>query len=469
MEMSRQNKNKLLQEKWIGFSFDTVRRRSDLLINYFLIALYIGGLLLSFFYNTWLVGITTGSACLFAYYISKRLLPKSDFYQYVLSIVFGIFMAQYIYQMHGLFEMHFIAFIGGALLVTHQNWKLQIPLFLFIVIHHSLFAYLQYKGIQEIYFTPAANMNLQTFIIHIFLVTVFFFICGFWSFTLSRNTIRDGEKNVELMRLQDEEEKAEILATANAKLEKAKRATEEINEKLNHEIAEREGKANELKKVNEHLDQFAYIVSHDLRAPLRAISSLSGWIKEDLGNKLSEENRKNMNLLENRVNRMDALISGILEYSKVGRMKVATEIVDVNKLLAEIIDLLAPPPAFSITIQPGIPSLTTEKILLQQVFSNLINNAIKYNDKDKGKIDISMVQSEEFYEFTVADNGPGIAPEHHHKIFGIFQTLEQKDKVESTGIGLGIVKKIIDEHSGKIWIDSEKGSGAKFIFTWPKT
>ena len=242
----------------------------------------------------------------------------------------------------------------------------------------------------------------------------------------------------------------------------------EITERKKHEaklleISER------LEKKNNELDQFAYIVSHDLKAPLRAVTNLSQWIKEDLGDNLSDENKKNVELMQSRIKRMEALITGILEYSKVGRETIAEEIVNVNFLLKEVVDLLSPSSKFTITIQSGMPSLTTEKILLQQVFSNLISNSIKYNDKTTGKIDISFIESEGFYEFSVLDNGPGIATEYHNKIFGIFQTLASRDTVESTGIGLSIVKKIVDEHNGKIWIESVIGNGAKFIFTWPKS
>ena len=226
--------------------------------------------------------------------------------------------------------------------------------------------------------------------------------------------------------------------------------------------------ARDLEKQNRELDQFAYIVSHDLKAPLRAISNLSEWIKEDLGTNLPEDSKKNIELLQNRVQRMSALITGILEYSRVGRIKVEQEKVDTNKLLAEIIDTLSPPERFNMNIQPNMPMLKTEKILLQQVFSNLISNAIKYNDKAIGEISVSVKELEVFYEFTVMDNGHGIAPEHQEKVFDIFQTLESKDKTESTGIGLSIVKKIITEHGCTIRIDSEIGKGAKFIFTWPK-
>ncbi len=130
-----------------------VTSRSDKLMNYFLLTFYFIGLFLAFFYDTWLVAFSIGTLSLLAYYSVKYWFRDSDVYQYVLSGVFGIFMAQFIYQMHGLFEMHFIAFIGSAILVTYQNWKLQIPLAIVVIVHHALFGYLQYIGYDKIYFT----------------------------------------------------------------------------------------------------------------------------------------------------------------------------------------------------------------------------------------------------------------------------------------------------------------------------
>jgi hypothetical protein len=159
----------------IALFLSQIKLKSDKLINYFLPCYFITGLLLAFFYDTWQVAIGVGSLSLIAYYSVKYLLPGSNFYQYVLSTVFGIFMAQYIYQMHGMFEMHFVAFIGSATLITYQNWKLQIPIVLVVIIHHGLFGYLQYIGVDKIYFTQLDYMDLQTFGIHIFLAAVIFF------------------------------------------------------------------------------------------------------------------------------------------------------------------------------------------------------------------------------------------------------------------------------------------------------
>jgi PAS domain S-box-containing protein len=223
-----------------------------------------------------------------------------------------------------------------------------------------------------------------------------------------------------------------------------------------------------LEKRNQELDQFAYVTSHDLKAPLRAIANLSTWIEEDLADRLDENTRYNMNLLRSRVYRLENLINGLLAYSRVSRLKSEPQKVAVDEMLAEIIDLLDVPANFQIIIQGTMPTFTTAAVPLQQVFRNLISNAIQHSDCNQGKILISAQELTNCYEFTITDNGKGIDPQYHDRIFTIFQTLEAKGNTESTGIGLSIVKKAVESHGGKITVQSEEGAGATFRFTWQK-
>lgn len=225
--------------------------------------------------------------------------------------------------------------------------------------------------------------------------------------------------------------------------------------------------AKELERINKELDQFAYIASHDLKAPLRAIANLSEWIADDLEESMTEDTRKQLNLLKGRVHRMENLINAILQYSRVGRTTIEAKTINVTELLAEIIDSLSPPALFAIEVGTNMPTLSTPEVLLTQVFTNLISNAIKYHDEDAGRILITAISSGDFIQFCVADDGPGIAPEYYDKIFVIFQTLQARDKVESTGVGLTIVKKIIEGQGGRIWIEPNEPRGTKFCFTWP--
>ncbi len=266
-------------------------------------------------------------------------------------------------------------------------------------------------------------------------------------------------------------QQAELLGDLQSELNTRKKAENSLREKaLQLEWANQEllKITSLLKKRNQELDHFAYVTSHDLKAPLRAIANLATWLSEDLEGQIPEENQQQLQLMQSRVKRMDGLIQGLLEYSRVGRKNTPAKIVNVGDLVNEAIDSLSPPPGFEIVVDPNMPTLKTEALLLQQVFSNLISNAIKYHPQQEGKITVSVKEQDEFYQFAVADDGLGIEPQYHDRIFTIFQTLQARDTFESTGIGLSIVKKIVEGQGGKIWVESQLGEGATFYFTWRK-
>jgi light-regulated signal transduction histidine kinase (bacteriophytochrome) len=274
---------------------------------------------------------------------------------------------------------------------------------------------------------------------------------------------KEGFWNVVYQPLRDAEGKVYGIMTHAVEVTEQVRSRQEIEKKA-EELAHL---TQALKRSNQDLDQFAYVTSHDLKAPLRAIANLSEWLEEDLADQLGEDSREHLHLMRKRVHRMGALIDGILQYSRAGRVE-QIEAVNVTTLLSDLIELLAPPPNIIITVEPGMPTFETEKIPLEQVFMNLLNNAIKYVQTPDAQIQISVRNREEYYEFAVTDNGLGIAPEFHNKIWGIFQRLEARDKVEGTGVGLSIVKKIVESRGGRVWVESELGAGASFCFTWSK-
>lgn len=275
-----------------------------------------------------------------------------------------------------------------------------------------------------------------------------------------------------------------------------RKRVEEALQNRAHELTDTAKKlartASTLEKRNRELDQFTYVLSHDLKAPLRAIANLSQWIEEDLTEEgttiISGETQHHMNLLRGRVRRMEGLIEGALQYSRVGRVETPVTTVDVTVLLRQVIDSLAPPPEFTIEIGPGMPTILTERSRLEQVFANLIGNAIRHHNRAPhgdeptasegtldsktgtfpGRVQISVQDQGSFCEFTVADNGPGIAPRYHERVFSIFQTLEARDKVENAGVGLALVKKIVESKGGTVRLESQVGQGATFRFTWPK-
>lgn len=306
-----------------------------------------------------------------------------------------------------------------------------------------------------------------------------------------------------------EDEIKELASTFNS-------MADEIQKSRNELILSQE----RLESANTELTDFAYVVSHDLKAPLRAITSLSNWLADDYADKFDDAGKVQFKLLVSRARRMHDLIDGILQYSRVGRLMEEKTEVDLNLVVKDAVDLISPPKNIEIRIGEGgrLPAILCEKTKMQQVFQNLISNAVKYMDKSKGIVRIGCIHSPESgvrssekgnrsesgvrslekgdrsgfgvrssekgketaerinskaeqkpgcYTFYVSDNGPGIEEKYFEKIFQLFQTLKPRDEFESTGVGLAVVKKIIDGFGGKIWVESERGEGTTFWFTAP--
>lgn len=241
----------------------------------------------------------------------------------------------------------------------------------------------------------------------------------------------------------------------------------DVNERKKAEIQLNEY-LSDLEKTNKELDKFAYIVSHDLKAPLRAIGNLTDWITQDSADSLSDESKENFQIIKGRVKRMEQLINAILEYSKVSKHKGTQELFSFNEIIHNAVDLAGTDSNCKVEISGTMPEYYGDKVKYQQVFMNLISNGIKHNNKEQKKIEISCREEGKFWEFMIKDNGPGIDKRFHEKVFVIFQTLKARDEFESTGIGLSIVKKIVEEAGGSIRIESTPGEGAAFYFTVPK-
>ena len=222
-----------------------------------------------------------------------------------------------------------------------------------------------------------------------------------------------------------------------------------------------------LENRNKELDQFAYVAAHDLKAPLRGVTTVLKWIEDELASEISQQMRQYLTMIKGRLNRLEDLINGLLAYARAGRAGQGRQQVSVDKLVSEVAEMVVPA-GFRVLRPDPLPTFLTDRLSLQQVFTNLIGNAVKYHHQPTGTLTIRCREVGHCYEFRVQDDGPGIAPAYHDKIFLIFQTLRDRHTAESTGIGLSIVKKIIDEQKGTIHVESTVGQGATFVFTWPK-
>jgi signal transduction histidine kinase len=292
----------------ITLSDDSIRElykeiyaKADRIIERLLLVMYLFGFFIAFFYDTWFVAFGVGTLCLFAYFITKKLLPGSVLYQYVLSSICTIFAAQYIYQMHGMAEMHFWVFISSTALIIYQNWRLQIPMILIVYVHHGTFAYLQYIGYSEIYFTQLEYMDLTTFLFHAVLATGVCLVAGLWCHTIHKRTVQDALNFKILSSLQSElQENARRMDEMNKDLIKVNREIKEKNEELKSSEEQLLASSEKLRRINENLNQLvehrtaallnqnkklldhAFINAHKVRSPLARILGLVNLIGKEI-------------------------------------------------------------------------------------------------------------------------------------------------------------------------------------------
>jgi len=252
--------------------------------------------------------------------------------------------------------------------------------------------------------------------------------------------------------------------TAKKELVALRKAEEELV-KLNNEL---ETAVRELSQANEELQEFAHIAAHDLKTPLRAIGTLADWLSKDYADKFDEQGKEKVRMLVTRAVQMSSLIDDVLRYSRVGHDVAEKQRVDLNTLLSEVIAGIAPPENIEVTVENELPVLICERTQILQVFQNLLSNAVKYMDKPNGQIKICCAEQDAFWKFSVTDNGPGIEKRHFERIFKLFQTLSPSEGVENTGIGLSIVKKVVELNGGSVSVESEVGKGSTFAFTLPK-
>ncbi|WP_158795576.1 response regulator [Pedobacter sp. L105] len=435
-----------------------VKKRSDRLINYFLISFFIAGLFFASFYGTWNIAFGVGGTTLLAYYSIKWGLPNSNLYQYVLSVCLGIFMAQFIYQMHGMFEMHFFAFIGSAILITYQNWKLQIPMLVFVTLHHLGLNYLQSIGYGNVYFTTLDYLEIQTMSIHILLTAVIYFICGLWAYNLNKYS---GLQRSMMLHIEQ------------------RKAHEEALEKLNQDLLLSNQVAIDARRDAERSAQaksiFLATMSHEIRTPMNGVMGMTSLLNET---SLTEEQADYVNVISISGEALLSVINDILDYSKIesGHLDLEDHSFELSKCMEDVMDLFtrkatAQEIDLLCEIDHRLPDvLIGDGFRLRQILINLVSNAMKFTQK--GEVHLSVKQHAVENEkvtllFEIRDTGIGIPEEKMSTLFKAFSQVDSSNtrKYGGTGLGLVISEKLVNLMNGNISVKSKLNEGTTFYFT----
>lgn len=468
-----------------------VQKRSDRIINYFLPAYFLGGLIFANFYDTWMIAIGIGGLSLAAYYLTKVFLPDSDLYQYVLSAVLGIFMAQYIYQMHGLFEMHFFAFIGSAILITYQNWKLQIPILIIVTVHHAVFGYLQDLGFAKVYFTQLDYFALQTFIIHVLLAAIIFFICGLWAYQLKKYSELEASQAREMERLQNE-----ALTAARAQKEQLERHVAvldkavaqgkfEIASDVAHDIGNAVvGFGSYLTRVKRLQEEDNPLVLQNLATYFEeerpAIAGAIGEIKAEaiikiLGSMADSQRNKEIEISSAITKQID-IIAGIQEILHIqrqyftGHEKQERKAINLRNIVNDTLALLfgaidKKAIAIHLDFPDELPLIRGDRTRLMQVMLNVLKNSIESVDIQGGEkmIALRAHAPADLLVLEIRDTGTGFDETIAGELF------KQGFSTKPAGAGLALYncRSIVGSHAGTIAVTSDgPGMGALATITF---
>ena len=441
--------------------FKEIKKKGDRFIEVSLWIYFLFGVLIAGEYDTYLIGVMVGSLCLTAYYITKFLLPNLGVHRYVAASSFAIFMAQFIYQMHGMFEMHFFAFVGCTILIAYQNWKLQIPLLLIIALHHGGFAYLQFSGIEEVYFTQLSYMDLKTFLLHVVLAAVIVGVCAYWSVQNAKKTIEDGIRSEDLaIKLNHNLVIAQMVS--DGKFEEASQKNLELNDELSDQLQlmaqNIEDQQKRLTNKNDDMRTLVYSMSHDMITPIRGINTISEWIDSDISEKNYNNLKEYASKLKANAHSMWDKTESLKNYLKIDIEETNVSTINLNKLLDEVVKKLHLEHKFGFVCD-SLPEINGNLRNYNQLFFHLIENGIVHNQNDYPTISLQVVSiNNSLLKIKYSDNGPGISKNDFKRYSKIFQTGGKEYSDLRSGFGLPLILKIIDSEKAKIeYLESEIG------------